>query len=167
MPEEKTPSPEEQETSEVETPKSSKKLLMIGLILLLQVVAAYGVAQFLILPRLSPPDDETVAEVTAPERGAIVMMDDVVVNLLGAEETYFLKVSTGLEYCEDDVAEEITERMPELRDRLINHLASRSVEEVITREGREMVKGEILEEFNMTLQSGQLLHIYFSDFVVQ
>ena len=62
---------------------------------------------------------------------------------------------------------EIADRMPELRDLLIDHLSSHQVEDVVHREGREVVKKQLLDDFNDRLQQGQLLNVYFSDFVVQ
>ncbi len=49
----------------------------------------------------------------------------------------------------------------------IDHFSSRTVSEVVRRDGREQVKQELLEDFNSRLTQGQLLNIYFSDFVVQ
>jgi flagellar protein FliL len=170
-----------------------KKLIrmgMLGGIILIQVIAAWSVAQFLILPRL--PGDPTAAdslglvlgedgepileeeieveEEIAPEdreRGTILMMEQVVVNLIGIEGTHFLQVTAGLEYSEKKLEAEIGERMPELRDLLIDHLSSRNIEDVINREGRELVKSNVLKEFNRRLKTGDLINIYFSDFVVQ
>lgn len=156
-----------------------KKLIRIGMlvgIVLIQVAAAWAVARFLILPKL--PGDGEVADSSAVveveevdpadrERGTIVMMDDVVVNLTTMEGTRFLKVTTGLEFSDKKLETEITERMPELRAMLIDQLSCRTAEDVISRKGRELVKTEILEEFNQNLQQGDLLNIYFSDFVVQ
>jgi len=156
-----------------------KKLMRIGMLLgivMIQVVAALAVARFLILPRLpgdgEAADSSVVVEAkdvdsADRERGTIVMMDDVVVNLTTIEGSRFLKVTTGLEFGDKKLEGEITERMPELRAMLIDHLSSRTAEDVISRKGRDLVKSEILEEFNQNLQQGDLLNIYFSDFVVQ
>ncbi len=95
------------------------------------------------------------------------MMEDVVVNLVDENGTHFLKVATGLEFADSKLEVEITERMPELRGLVIDHFSSRTVSEVVRRDGREQVKQELLEDFNSRLTQGQLLNIYFSDFVVQ
>lgn len=100
-------------------------------------------------------------------QGSIVLMESVVVNLQGNERTHFLKVAPGLEVGSPETAAEIEERMPELRDLVISHFGSRGVDEVIGREGRERVKQALLADINGRLHAGQVLNIYFSDFVVQ
>ncbi|MCP4548758.1 MAG: hypothetical protein GY835_20050 [bacterium] len=155
-----------------------KRLIMLTGIVLIQVAAAWAVAQFVILPRLPGDpvagDSTEVAEETVEvddadrERGSIVMMDNVVVNLQTLSgDTRFLSVTTGIEFNEKKLDAEIAERMPELRAMLIDQLSSCTVEDVINRQGREVVKEEILKDFNKNLQSGSLLNIYFSDFVIQ
>jgi len=169
---------EEQEASaedskEKKGPNLKKPLMMLGIVVV-QAVLAFVVAQFVILPRLpvdpAEADSTAVAEeevVPERERGSIVMMDDIVVNLRDTEGSRFLKVSTGLEFTEKKLEQEIGERMPELRDVLIGHLSSHMVEDMVHREGREVVKQQVLDDFNQTLQAGKLINIYFSDFVVQ
>jgi flagellar protein FliL len=165
--------PEEKEKKPL--PPIVKKLALYGGILIGQAALAFALAHFVILPRL--PDSgiadslaalEPVEEVEeAGERGTIIMMEDVIVNLVDEEGTHFLKVATGLEFSESKLEAEITERMPELRGLVIDHFSSRSVAEVVRRDGRERVKRELLDDFNSRLTQGQLLNLYFSDFVVQ
>ena len=171
---------EEQEVAAVEEKAEKKpsglvrKLLLYGGIVVVQAVLAIGLAHFVILPRLpasgegdSLAIEEVVEEETAGERGTILMMEDVIVNLVDEDGTHFLKVATGLEFTDKELEAEITERMPELRGVIIDHFSSRSVEEVVRRDGRELVKEKLLEDFNSRLTQGQLLNLYFSDFVVQ
>ncbi len=156
-------------------PPIVKKLVLYGGILIVQAGLAFALAHFVILPRLPNSADadslaalEVAAESTEQgERGAILMMEDVIVNLVDENGTHFLKVATGLEFADSKLEVEITERMPELRGLVIDHFSSRTVSEVVRRDGREQVKQELLEDFNSRLTQGQLLNIYFSDFVVQ
>ncbi len=154
----------------------AKKLILYGGIVVVQAALAVVLAHFVILPRLpasgesdSLMTEEVVeAEEKEPsERGTILMMEDVVVNLVDEDGTHFLKVATGLEFTGKDLEAEITERMPELRGLVIDHFSSRTVAEVVRRDGRERVKEDLLEDFNSRLTEGELLNIYFSDFVVQ
>lgn len=179
----------DEEMEEIETTEDSeesgpgllyrfRKIFLLLGIILVQAAAAYAVARFLILPRLpgeaaGTTADSLAAAAASPappgalERGTIVMMDNVVVNLVDARGTHYLKVAVALEFKEKELEQEINERMPELRDLLINHLASRPMEEVINRDAREVIKRQLLDLFNKRLHSGQLLNVYFSDFVVQ
>jgi len=168
-----------------------RRALLFAGIALAQLAIAVALAHFVILPRLPAPGGEAEAAATpdasgdkpdhgdegksaggdkhgeAATRGTIVLMENVVVNLQGDGRTHFLKVAPGLEVANAEAATEIEERMPELRDLVISHFASRGVTEVIGREGREQVKQELLADINNRLQHGQVLNIYFSDFVVQ
>ena len=164
-----------------------RKALLFAGIALAQLGMALALAHFVILPRLpaaaggaeggaEPPAHGEQAErggegkhgEAAPsERGTIVLMENVVVNLQGEDRTHFLKVAPGLEVADAHAAAEIEERMPELRDLVISHFASRGVAEVIGREGREQVKQELLADINNRLLHTKVLNIYFSDFVVQ
>jgi flagellar basal body-associated protein FliL len=170
-------------------PLPRKALLFAG-IALGQLGLALGLAHFVILPRLPSPAGDAEAAVEADAdgdtgkhgekakagehgegaavaRGTIVLMENVVVNLQGEDRTHFLKVAPGLEVADAHAAAELEERMPELRDLVISHFASRGVAEVIGREGREQVKQELLADINNRLLHGKVLNIYFSDFVVQ
>lgn len=154
------------------------RLLLFGGIALGQVAIAIALAHFVILPRL--PDTavadslaavqaaaEEAADAARPERGTIMLMEDLIVNLVDDDGTHFLKMAPGLEFSEAGLEEEITERMPELRGAIIDHFSSRSVQEMVSKEGRDEVKRDLLVDLNSRLTQGQLLDIYFSDFVVQ
>jgi flagellar FliL protein len=156
------------------------KLAILAGIVLVQIALAFAVAHFLILPRLpghgEPPaaaEEAAPAEAAkdkergAQEHGEIVMMEDLIVNLMGRDSNHFLKITAGLEFTQPELAPELEERMPVLRDILIDHLSNRPLEEVSNREGREEIKNKLLQEFNARLAHGQLINIYFSDFVVQ
>jgi len=164
----------------------------LGGIVVAQLAMALALAHFVILPRLpshaAADSSNAHAEAEHGEKdghgekkgghgekkgghgeaqGSIVLMESVVVNLQGSERTHFLKVAPGLEVGSPETAAEIEERMPELRDLVISHFGSRGVDEVIGREGRERVKQALLADINGRLHAGQVLNIYFSDFVVQ
>ncbi len=155
--------------------KLGKLLVLVGIIVL-QIAMAYGVAHFLILPRLPGGDAlaDSLAESAVPEeksgpkeRGTIVMIEDIVVNVQDIERSRLLMVSAALEFSAKGLGEEITERMPELRAMVIDHLTNNQVAELVHREGRDRVKQDLLESMNEVLRSGDLLNIYFSNFVVQ
>ena len=166
-----------------ETPKAPigpglKKIIVLAAIVLVQAAAAYGVARFLILPRLA--DGSAAADTLGAvaeaepeepakrrERGDILLIEDIVVNVQEVDRTRLLMVSVAIEYKDKGLAAEIEERMPQLRAMVIDHLTNRQVSEVVHREGRNRIKQDLLEEINETLRSGNLITLYFSNFVVQ
>jgi len=166
MPEEDAVTEEETKTSEPKPRRAIPPFAILGVIILVQVAAAWAVAQFMILPRLGEGGaaKESVSE---SSRGEIFLMEDLVVTLVTEDGTRFLKVSPGLECQNSEVQAELEERMPEIRDMLINTLSGLSLAEAVSQEGRKAVKARILSDLNGTLTHGKLLNVYFSDFVVQ
>ena len=104
MPEEEVVKEEKKATSGAKPKKALPPMAMLGVVVVVQLVAAWAVAQFMILPRLGggePAATETVAE---GERGEIYLMDDLVVTLVAEDGTRFLKISPGLE-CESSAVQ--------------------------------------------------------------
>ncbi len=166
MPEEEAVTEEKNASSEKKAKKGLPPFAMLGAIVVVQLVAAWAVAQFMILPRLGEPQ-EAVESVATGDRGEIFLMDDLVVTLVAEDGTRFLKISPGLECESAAVQAELEERMPEIRDMLINTLSGMSLAEAVAPEGREAVKARLISDLNGALTSGKLLNIYFSDFMVQ
>ena len=166
MPEEEAVKGEETKTSEKKKSKGLPPFAMLGAIIVVQLVAAWAVAQFMILPRLGG-ESVTETNTTTATRGEIFLMDDLVVTLGTEDGTRFLKISPGLECENAGVQAELEERMPEIRDMLICTLSGMSLAEAVASEGREAMKIRLLSELNGTLTKGKLLNIYFSDYMVQ
>ena len=166
MPEEEAVTEGKKDSSEMKEKKPIPPMALLGAIVVVQLVAAWAVAQFMILPRLGEPTAQ-VEVGSNSERGEIFMMDDLVVTLIVDDGTRFLKISPGLECENSTVQAEIEDRMPEIRDMLINTLSSMSLAEAVAPEGREAVKARLISDLNGTLTKGKLMNIYFSDFIVQ
>lgn len=166
MPEKEAVKGEETKGSENKERKPIPPIAMLGAIIVVQIAAAWAVAQFMILPRLDGQSEEDVTTEIA-SRGEIFLMDDLVVTLVTEDGTRFLKISPGLECDSPKVKAELESRMPEIRDMLINTLSGMSLAEAVASEGREAIKVRILSDLNGTLSKGKLLNIYFSDFMVQ
>ncbi len=166
MPEEESVKEEKKDSSEKKEKKPIPPMALLGAIVVVQLLAAWAVAQFMILPRLGDPNP-VVEEVATGERGEIFLMDDLVVTLIAEDGTRFLKISPGLECENAGVQAELEERMPEIRDMLINTLSSMSLAEAVAPEGREAVKARLISDLNGALTKGKLMNIYFSDFMVQ
>lgn len=166
MPEEEAVTQEEKPTSEKKKRFGLPPMAMLGAIVVVQLLAAWAVAQFMILPRLGEPAP-AAESVAATGRGEIFLMEDLVVTLVSDDGTRFLKISPGLECENSGVQAELEERMPEIRDMIINTLSGLTLAEAVASEGREALKARLLSDLNGTLTTGRLLNIYFSDFMVQ
>lgn len=146
-------------------PKQKKIMIFAG-IFVVQLIAVIGLGQVLIKPKLVPPDTTTVVE-KEPDRGTIVMLEDITVNLQAEKRSHYLRLKIGLEVADPLVEAEIGERSAEIRDIVITSASERRVDELITVRGKEQLKQELKNRINARLQNGELLNVYFSDFVVQ
>lgn len=61
------------------------------------------------------------------------------------------------------------ERQPMIRDAIIHVLASKKVQDVITNEGKERLKEELIEAINesLSLSEDPVVNIYFLEFIIQ
>jgi len=143
-----------------------KRMIIIGAIIAVQIPLVVLVGNKVIKPKIVPPDTTTV--VVEPEsRGLIMMLEDITVNLVSARRSRFLRISIGLEVEDETVMAEVEERLPEIRDAVINSVSGRKVDDLISIQGKELLKTELKERIDGKLQAGNVLKVYFSDFVVQ
>ncbi len=144
-----------------------KRLMIIGIVFAVQIPVVALIGQKLIKPHLVPETQQAVAAVADETRGTILMLEDVTVNLKGSRKSRFLRVSIGLEVEDDNLISEIEMRKPEIRDAVITSISGRRVDQLISVEGKEQLKAELKQRIDETLQEGNILKVYFSDFVVQ
>jgi len=156
---------QESEAASAGMPKQKKIMIFAG-IFVVQAVAVIGLGQILIKPRIAPPDTAVVEK--APDgRGTIMMLEDLTANLQSGKRPRYLRVKIGLEVSDPVVEAELEERQPEIRDLVITSLSGRKVDQLISVQGKDQLKEELKNRINNRLQEGELMNVYFSDFVVQ
>jgi len=99
--------------------------------------------------------------------GKIVPLEPFVVNISDRERDRFLKVKTEIELSSNDVAAELQQRLPQIRDLIISLLGAKSFDEVRSIEGKNFLREEMLLRINSLLVTGKAKSIYFTEFVVQ
>ncbi|MCD6569297.1 MAG: flagellar basal body-associated FliL family protein [Deltaproteobacteria bacterium] len=99
--------------------------------------------------------------------GPIKDLDTFIVNLTDAQGTRYLKVTIRLEMSSELLATEIDEKMAQVRDEIIMLLSSKSFDDISTIAGKRALKREIINGVNKYLSTGQVLRVYFSEFVIQ
>jgi len=92
---------------------------------------------------------------------------DVVVNLSGAMGTRYLKTSFTLFSSNPDLQKIVTENKSHLLDVALNVLSSKSMADLEAPGSRNLVRNDLLANFNQALSSEVVEQIYFSEFVVQ
>ncbi|EEG76518.1 flagellar basal body-associated FliL family protein [Dethiobacter alkaliphilus] len=92
---------------------------------------------------------------------------DFTVNLSDSGQRNYLKATITLAYEERRLAGELEERKAQIRDLIINTMRSKAVNDVSDGDGTEKLRGELIEEVNSVLSGGEIVEIYFTDFLVQ
>lgn len=180
---------EKEKEGEEPKPKSKKKLIIIIAVVLVVAAAAFA------LLGGKKEKKESEDEVEEVKHYQTVELDHFVVNL--SESKAFLKIKMLLEY-DPKIFERahsrghggsgggggagaggggggpsmpavMVERMPMVRDAAIRVLSSKKSDELLTLEGKERLKEELIEAINeaIGLEEGPIVGIYFLEFIIQ
>jgi len=93
--------------------------------------------------------------------------ENVVVNLTGSMGTRFLKVNFTTIGSNPKLPTIMAERKKMLLDVAINVLSARTMADLESPGAKNVVRNELLANFNQALKSDLIEQIYFTDFVVQ
>lgn len=168
----------EEKAQETESKKKSPLKLIIILFLALVVLGGGGFFAYMkfLAPKGKPAktqainqdeeEPETESE-NVPKVGQIFDLDPFIVNLVDKKESRYLKVKISLELKGKKITEELTKRLPQVRDIIIEILSSKSFEELATLHGKEHLKSEIMIRLNSILKTGSVKHVFFTEFVMQ
>jgi flagellar FliL protein len=152
----------------------SKKMLMIagGAFLLLMI--GTGVVFFVLLgkiseskptPAASPPKLEEKAK--PRERKNAFALKTFVVNLADPGGKRYLRVGIVLSFKNANLTKELEDKLPQVRDKILMILPSKTFEDIKTSAGKKALKAEILNGLNSFLKQGRISNLYFEEFVVQ
>ena len=162
-----------EQVEEVKKPSLlENKAVMLGIMVALQAGLAFAAMKFVIAPTLAPPVSEedlaaAQAEAAAHRQGVLVSLDEMIVSLNSGDRPRYLRTNISVEAADEAAAAKVTERMTEFRDAAIMQLSSHAAMDLMSFEGKESVKAEIKEALKSLMDEGQILNIYYSDFVVQ
>jgi flagellar protein FliL len=99
--------------------------------------------------------------------GPVFSLDSFIVNLSDQGGKRYLRITMGLEIADPKYAEELTKRLPQIRDSILMALPSRKVDELQTGEGKNALRAEIISKLNELLGKEIVKKIYFTEFVIQ
>ena len=151
------------------------KVILLGVIVIVQAIVAIGLTQFLIVPRLGVQDSAMVgslpaAEVAAamPELGVLLGLEEIIVTLAGdAKRPRYLRISVNLELKDQLTADRMATRLPQLRDIVIMVLSEKTAADLSQPNGKRGLRDEIFLGIDEKIPAGVLMNVYFSDLVVQ
>lgn len=90
-----------------------------------------------------------------------------VVNLSDPSGRRYLKVVMDVELVDAKSNDALTDNMPKVRDSIILLLSSKSYQELSAMEAKIELKKQIVDRLNQVLGGPKVMHVYFTDFVVQ
>ncbi len=93
--------------------------------------------------------------------------DNIVVNLSGSLGTRFLKANFTTLGSNPKLPEIMAEKKKQLLDVAINVLSSRTMADLEAPGAKNVVRNELLANFNQALKSDLVEQIYFTEFVIQ
>jgi len=121
-------------------------------------------------PKPKPADEDPAAEAEDVSTKVVYPIENIIVNLSGDRARRFLKTTIHLELSSSKVKEllEVEYNRVRLQDRLISLLSSRTLEEIEHPDCKSRLRREIRDELNLLFKlSNGVLHVYFTDFMVQ
>ncbi len=149
-------------------PRFGWKVKVVGLAVILLVVAGgtFAVIKYVrsgwVTAAAAKPKKETVQ--------STLNLEPFLVNLADKEATRFVKVTFRLGLNEKKIEEEIGQDnvfLAAARDSIISLLTVKTSEEILTPEGKDKLRQEILARVNAVVPKGKVLEVYIVDFVVQ
>lgn len=186
---------EEAAPAEGEQPKKKSKKMLFIIIGVVVLLLGAGVPMFL-MGGEKPKEGEEAEPVEEVKELEIAELGTFVVNL--SESSSFLKVNLKVEYdaalltklehnahgkegeasggghsgggeAKEGLPALFTKREPMIRDAIIKVLSSKTVNQVLTLEGKELIKEELLEGINEALATEEpvVTGIYFNEFIIQ
>ncbi|MEW6258631.1 MAG: flagellar basal body-associated FliL family protein [Thermodesulfobacteriota bacterium] len=152
---------------------SKKTIIIIAAAGVLVLVIAGG-GFFLMYKKLAEIDKlKAGIESTAapkeekPAIGPLFALESFIVNLADPGGKRYLRVTMQLELKDTKVHEQVTQRLPHVRDCILTVLPTRKVDDLQTVDGKTGLRNELIAKLNELLGAGAVTKIYFTEFVIQ
>ena len=152
-----------------------KRIAKIAIALVVQVALAWAIVFFVATPKMrgdpffwqKPAEEGEEEKPEKHELGALLPMNEILVNVADTKGRRFFKTSLTLEMDGKDLETEAPIRMPILRGRVIDVLAGKTMEDLVRPGARDSLRTELLESLNAEVTGGQFLDLFFTEFLVQ
>jgi flagellar protein FliL len=145
-----------------EAPVKKKKISWKVLMAVILIISAAGAGVALWQGRVNgnPGEDEPIPL-------TYISPMDFTVNLADVGQRRYLKASVAFATNHKNLEKEILDRKPEIRDLVIELFRSRTVTDLNTLTGTEKLREEIKVQVNGRLKTGEILEVYFTEFIIQ
>lgn len=100
--------------------------------------------------------------------GKYIKLDEFMVNLntIGSVKPQFFKVNIELLVANVEIEDEVKQKMPQVRNTVIDLINSKKPVDVATVEGRDHLKEEIKNALNTFLTAGKVNEVFFTNYVL-
>ena len=117
----------------------------------------------------TPAQVESEKPAKEKEIGPLVSLgNEIIVNIPSEDGTpHYLKVTISLEGDSEKAGEELKKRVPQIRDLVITILTSKTIEKIEEKEGKEIIRSEIIKNVNRYMVEGKVRNAFFEDFMLQ
>ena len=146
--------------------------LLIAVMLVLTIGLAAGF--FMMWGKLSDMNSAANAAVSTEaeqsqtaQLGTLFSLETFIVNLADVERSRYLRVTMDLELVESTDTAKLDDRLPQIRDRILMILPSKTFEEIASVEGKTALRDEIIGKLNSLFPKDVVTNIFFTEFVVQ
>lgn len=148
--------------------KTSKLPLVLGVAITLLLLAGAGTAWYIHSTKVQASDASQNPNALPV---GVIHLDSFIVNLADQGQITYLRVSIDLGVDKiPDVAKEGSQTgvpIASIRDAIISVLATRHSEELLTPEGKQKLKQDLIDTLNDRVPELGVRDIYFTDFLVQ
>ncbi len=160
-----------EESEEGSSGKPMLKWIIIAVIVLL--IVGGGIVGWMMIQKGTK--DKADRPTPAPEVkfdqassfGNILPLEPFVVNLADPGGKRYLKTKIELELAAGTLQDELSTRMPQLRDTILLQLSSKTMEDIQNIDGKIALRNELIMRINQILTKGKIRNLYFTEFVVQ
>ncbi len=157
--------------NELEKEKGSNSKLTIIIVTAIVIFALISGAVFVgytVATKQVSKNSNEASESNVVEKEATLNLDEFLVNLSDEVKSKFIKVkvSLGSNLENKDLQEELTAKIPQIRDCINKVLRTKKSTDFKT-EGDALLKEEMIVKVNELLNSGKITNIYFTDIIVQ
>lgn len=152
----------------------NKKRIMIVAAVVAFIIASVAAGLILFLSKEAPESDEQEnPEVTAPKAEQVKVHFETLYQLERMEVTLgdmgggrMFKVLIRLEMDSVETGEEITHRKPQIEEAIKIILSSKTLNELLSADGKILLRHEIVKRLNHILETGRIKSVYFSEYLI-
>ena len=152
----------------------SNKIMFLLIAVMLVLTIGLAVGFFMMWGKLSDMNSTANAAVSTEaeqsqtaQLGTLFSLETFIVNLADVERNRYLRVTMDLELVESSDTAKLDDRLPQVRDRILMILPSKTFEEIASVEGKTALRDEIIGKLNSLFPKDVVTNIFFTEFVVQ